>query len=180
MSFFGTTFAKFNPIRDGLYKLFIDYYGDANFTKLEHDSEFSTYYCKISCGLINVHKYLIIKVKADFFTLNTVKKLSELQWESFQTRLLEQNYRLPIHVYTENKRNELMNYIITLTERGENAYLYETSYTTTLSQSDSNNQIESVPINVLLLPKGKTGFDYQQKGTLLVALNTFHTVVIWK
>jgi hypothetical protein len=169
MSFFGTTFAKFNPIRDGLYKLFIDYYGDANFTKLEHDSEFSTYYCKISCGLINIHKYLIVKVKADLYTINAVKKLSELQWESFQTRLLEQNYRLPIHIYTENKRNDLMNYMISLTERGENAYLYETSFNG-----------EQVPINVLLLPKGKTGFDYQQKGTLLVALNTFHTIVIWK
>lgn len=169
MAFYGTSFLKFNPIRDNIYKLFIDYFGDANFTKMEHNTELSTYYTKIPCGLINLHKYLIVKVKADFFTIGTVKKLSELQWESFQTRLLEQNMKLPIHVYNENKRNELMKYSITLEERGNDAYLYSTNF---------DNQ--PIPLNVLLLPKSKSGFDYQKNGTLLVALNTFHTVVVWK
>ncbi len=154
----------YNPFKDNVYSLFVQYFGDMIMTKMKDVEQFSVYYAKIQCSLINNYKYLVVFVMKNNDKIMTKMKLSKLEWVYFQTRYLKENMNIETQVYNPRRFEPLMKNI-NITERSKGGYTYSVS---------------DLPIVITLLPKDKGDLDYQPAGNVVVALETFYTIVSWK
>lgn len=150
--------------RDLVYRAFSLYFGDAPLTKINSpDDQHATYAARIY-SLLAEPRYLIVITYQDFEPNHTVKRLSQIPWESFQARVLKTDLGLEdISIPREN--NGVFDDQITVYKRDKpnNKVVY---------------QCLSIPVMVELVA-GKKGsiLDFPEKATLEGALETFQCVV---
>lgn len=154
----------YDPFKDNVYSLFVEYFGDMTMTKIKDVEQFSAYYAKMQCSLINTFKYIVVFALKNNEKVMSEMKLSKLEWIYFQTRHLAENHRLKNQMYNARRFEPLMK-TISITERTKNGYVYS---------------VADLPIIITLLPKERGELDYQPSGNVVLALETFHTIVSWK
>jgi hypothetical protein len=151
---------------DKHYKDFADYFGNPFLFKIKDEMQgnevFSMYGTKIHTLLGDENRYLFVFVKQDKKPLFTKERLINLKWISLLTRLSRDEYDLPTHMYVPRRLPSLDKKIKLKKVAG--AYQYE---------------VAGLPIQITLLPKSKGGVDWNTTGTVVTALETYHTIVTW-
>jgi hypothetical protein len=118
------------------------------------------YITKIACLLSNEYRYIICFVAIDDLPIETTQPLSNMKWLSLQTRSLKDKYKLSPHGY-QPKREGPLNLVINRTDLNSEASTYN---------------CEGFPIIVTLLHK-KDETDYQSRGNIVAALETYSTII---
>lgn len=153
----------YNPFAESTKQLVSSYFDNPEMIKTKSVNGFSIYMNKVYGMLCNESRYIVATIQEDGEPMGFVKKLSELNWSSFQTRTSSEKYPNMKNFVYEQKRN--MPYIspIKLVKRETNHCEYA---------------CENLPLNVtLIVPKGKSMYEYQAKGTIASALETFNTIL---
>jgi hypothetical protein len=151
----------YDPFRDDVYALFAEYFGPLVMTKLKDVGTYSVYYARIHCSLINLNKYVIAFVEKNSEPLKTERPLKSLEWIFLQTRFLTDVHPIKHQSYNPRRFEPLMKEI-TITEQSKKGYVY---------------RVVDLPIVITLLPKERGVLDYNTKGNVVVALETYHTIV---
>ena len=113
--------------------------------------------------LCNEQRYIVAVILEDNMPIGTNKKLADLQWKSFQTRTSSEKYQGVRSFVYDQKRNDPYTSQIRLVKRENNNCEYIS---------------DTIPITItLLVPKGKSMYEYQPKGTIASALETFNTII---
>lgn len=152
----------YDPSKNNVYESFYEYFNNPVLTKIKNVDNYTVYVARIHSMLGNAFRYLILFVERDVNITGTKKKMRELDWVSLQTRTLEDNHDLPSHSYTVRKTPGLTK-IIRIKEQNEQ----QSTYT-----------VDEYPLLVTLLHTRKNNsYQYQPKGTLVSALETFQTII---
>ena len=156
--------SSYNPNKEGIYALFVKYFGDLEMTKIKDVKSnyrtYSMYAAKIYCGLTIQNRYVIIFVQGDKLPKGTTEQLKNLQWITLQTRSLTDNHTIPAQRYKPRRMTEFMTKI-NMTKKDEKQFVY---------------MAEKYPLEIILLPK-KKGLPYQPKGSIVSALETYNTII---
>lgn len=162
MTEYGELLNNTNDNMDEMREAFVAYFGDPIMTKTKNVNGCNIYMAKNYCLLSRLCRYLVAVV-VDNGKNNEIKKpLSSLEWMSFQTRTLSENYDLPSHSYVARRGGPLDVKIsrVDVTNRG------------------SMYNCEKFDITVTLLHENNKGpTDYQPYGSLIAALETFNTII---
>jgi hypothetical protein len=161
MSQYGELIGVYNPVHAQIYEEFDKYFNHPKMTKIRDDGNYSIYMTKTYCLLSNEYRYLVAIVPKDTIPLDKTEKLSELPWVSFQTRTLPVNHKISPHSYTPT-RTGFLGKIIDRTVKQENSSTYS---------------CPELPITITLLYPKNNGIEYQNKGTILAALETYQTII---
>jgi hypothetical protein len=150
----------YDPFKDNIYKLFVQYFGDPIMTKIKNIENYTMYICKIHAILGIEYRYLIIFTPQNNNPIGKTEKLSNLEWISFQTRTLQDDHDLQYHTYIPRRIPDL-DKKIQLKDKTDTSYVYSVS---------------ELPIQIILLPKTKD-MDYSQSGSVVSALETYQTLI---
>jgi hypothetical protein len=168
MSFDGIVIdGDYDPIKDGIYDLFVIYFGNPSLTKIKEVESNSRYYsiymCKMNALLGVEFRYLIATIEKDSEPTHYRKRLTELKWISLQTRTLTDDHDIPMHSYVPKKLPGLSKSIV-LKGKDARHYMYS---------------VEGLPLNLALLVKEKSkgGNDYHARGDIPTALETYQTII---
>jgi hypothetical protein len=162
MASYGIIIDEFASVNENIYQMFVDYFKNPVMTKMKDESNFSMYACKAYCLLSKECRYIIVFVNKDNFSIRTEKKLSELFWVSLQTRTLYDQFDIKTHGYQPVAEGPLLAKI----ERID------------ISKEASTYKCEDFPIVVTLLHTLKKNSDtYQNRGTVIAALETWETII---
>lgn len=154
--------AHYDPRRDTVYPLFVEYFNDPVMTKIKDVNDYSMYMAKIHALLGVEYRYLVVFVHQDTLNVKSTEKLSNLQWISLQTRTLTDNHDIAFHSYNPRRLPGLMK-TITNTSPNTGKYTYK---------------VDSLPITITLIPKEKDGKnEYSSTGVVVTALETYNTIV---
>ena len=163
MSIYGEKLDDFNPNRLEVYNLFNTYFENPIMTKIQDTEKFSTYANKLYCLLSKECRYLIVIMYRTIDPIGTQTNLTDIEWVSFQTRTLTNSYKCNNHSFTTDPSHIFASSII---ERQD------------ISKEATTYSCLNLPLNVTLLhTKNKTVDSYQPKGSLMLALETYETVV---
>lgn len=150
---------------EDLYQNFANYFNNPNMTKTKNVNGYSVYMCKTYCLLSTLCRYIIVLVEENSDGVGFTRKLNTLSWVSFQTRTLSDNHNVETHGYNPSKKS-VINVPIERTKITEEASIYDCS---------------SLPITITLLHTNKnTPVSYQNRGTVVAALETYETVITLK
>jgi len=152
----------YDPVKDNIYPLFHQYFENPRLVKIKNVDKYSMYMVKIHALLGVEFRYLIAFVPKNDLPIRDEKFLSQLEWESLQTRTLTDDHIIPSHSYTP-KRLPNLDQKIQLRSKDDNQYVYN---------------VIDLPIRITLLPTSK-GLDYNPSGTVVSALETYQTLVNW-
>lgn len=149
--------------KDQICPLFVDYFGNPELIKVQDINGYTMYMVEINAMLGIEKRYLIVFVSQDSFQLNTKKHLSELNWCSLQTRTFKDGtYVLECESYSYIPRKiPSLSKIIELKFKDERQYVYD---------------VQDLPLKVVLLSKTK-GLDYNNRGNLIAAIETYQTII---
>lgn len=150
--------------RDLVYRAFNLYYGDLPLTKINSSEEQHATYAAKMYSLLAESRYLIVITYQDFEPIHTVKRLSQIPWESFQTRVLKNDLGLEDQS-APKENNGVFDDQITVYKRDRvnNKVVY---------------QCLNIPVMVELVASKKGSIlDFPDKATLEGALETFQCVV---
>ena len=165
MSNYGQRISYYDPVKENIYKEISIYFDNPIMFKIRNVSEkYSVYMCNTHY-LMNKYRYLIAVTNYDPYELRFEQKLSDLEWVSFQTRTLDDYHKLPRHTYIPKRQG-------ISSEKITKSYLdpYKSVY-----------DCEHSPLQVTLLHKRKdTQHEYQEKGYIGAALETFSTLLSFK
>lgn len=154
----------YDPDKETLYSLFCQYFENPIMKKIKNtihnNIQYSIYITKVHTLLGIKQRYIICIIYADNNLIGTEKKMEELKWISLQTRMLEEEHDIVSHVYTPRRLQGLDKKII---QRNKKEYVYD---------------VESLPIQITLLPQ-TAGLDYTSHGTVVTAIETYHTIFTW-
>ena len=165
MAHYGQLLDAFQPEKDAIYSYFDEYFGTPVMTKIKNVDGYSMYMTKIYCLLTNDYRYIIAMVPKDTFLIKAQKSLKDMSWISLQTRTLKYNHDIPSHNYNPVNGGPLKKLISKVQNTNE-----ASTYT-----------CEELPIIVTLLhTKSDSKFEYQSKGTIISALETYQTVITIK
>ena len=151
----------YDPDQDIVYPLFVKYFGDPKMVKLKNVDKFTMYITKIHALLGIEYRYLIVIVREDGYPKGHVQNLANLKWVSLQTRTLSDDYDSPVLSYVP-RRSPDIDRKITLSSKDSKQYVYS---------------VEDLPIRIAIIPKTGGGYDYAPTGSVVVALETFQTIV---
>ena len=154
----------FDLQKENVYSLFTQYFEDPEMTKIKDIDKYSMYMTKINALLGIEYRYVIAFINKDNDVINSKQSLRDLKWVSLQTRTLTDEHNLPAHSYFPKRLIEL-DRKISLVSKDDKQYFYK---------------VEQLPITITLLSKAKSksnGFDYNSSGTIVVALETYQTIV---
>lgn len=158
---YGESLNASEPDKDMLYELFDTYFNHPTMTKIKDVDRYSVYMCKTYCLLSNECRYIVCFVNIDSFPKNTQVKLKDMRWVSIQTRTLTDNHKIPPHNY-QPRRFEPLNVAIERVKTEEEASTYT---------------CQSLPLIITLL-HGKNGStEYQAKGNVVSAIETYNTII---
>lgn len=139
-----------------------EYFNNPTMIKLKNVELFSMYSCKLYCLLNRECRYIMVLKEQDNYPVGTALKLKDINWVSFQTRTLTDNHDLPVHGYTQNRTPILLSPIIRVNKNEE----------------ISEYVCDKFPKLKFFLLHKKNINDYQDKGTILSALETFQTIIM--
>jgi hypothetical protein len=114
------------------------------------------------CLLSTEYRYLIVFVEKDGAFPTNEEKLVNLRWLVLQTRTLSDYHDISSHDY-EAKRGGILNAEIIRSTVKNNVPTYK---------------CEKLPITISLLHNLNSSSDYQPKGTVIAALETYQTIVM--
>lgn len=150
----------------GINSILDNYYNNPTLVKIkniysnENKPLYSMYGVKLYCLLNRMCRYLLVITPYDDMDTGVTSPLKNLEWVSFQTRTLEQNFSIPVHSYQPRKEPNLL---IGISRN---------------KQTDTYSQYTTDKFNLMVTLYNKDKHtDYQSKGTLLNALETFQTVI---
>jgi len=155
---------KMSDSRDLVYRAFVLFYGNAEFTKINSPDDQHAMYALRLYSLLAEPRYLVAICYQDFEREHTVKKLSQIRWESFQTRVYKTDFQIE-EQSIPRENNGAFDDMLTVYKRDKaaNKVVY---------------QAHNLPLIVELVA-GKKGsiVDFPDKATLEGALDTFQCVV---
>jgi hypothetical protein len=155
----------FEPSKIHIYNAFVEYYKNPIFTKIKNINGFSVYMVKIYAMLGNAYRYLILFVTQDINPLQFTTPMKNIEWISLQTRTLEDHHKLSPYIYRAESLPPL-NQLITAIERDDEKCVYTSV---------------DYPLSITLLnTKKNCKYQYQEKGTIASALETFQTIINFK
>ncbi len=150
---------------ENVYKAFDDYFNNPIMVKIKNVNGLSMYMAKTYCLLSNECRYIIAFTTEDFNTVKSKKPLREISWVSLQTRTLTDKHDLLPHNYQPRAIGPL-NKKITRIDKNKTASTYS---------------CDGLPIIITLLhTKSDTDSEYQQYGTVISALETYHTIITFE
>jgi hypothetical protein len=162
MSEHGQMILEYEPEKDALYDAMTEYFGNPTMRKMENaDPSYAKYMTKTYCLLANECQYLVAIVKEDFMPLGHEQLLKDLFWVCFQTRTLPRRDDLPSHNYQPKRGGPLWSPIKRVARDGRS----------------STYKCEAYPITVTLLGESKGGAPWQDAGNIVLALQSFQTIV---
>jgi hypothetical protein len=166
MAHYGLLLDSYGPEREYIYELFSEYFNNPNLIKIKNVDGLSMYCTKILCLLTNEYRYIILFTKEDDNIIGSLTNLKLLFWESLQTRTLEEKFNCNSHDYIPVKSGDLDTIII------------RTEYNKKTSEYSS----EKFPnlITTLLHTKKDDMYEYQNKGTIITAIETYQTIFSFK
>lgn len=159
-SWSGSIIEDYNPEQDKVYSLFTEYFENISMTKIKDVGSYSMYMAKIQAYLGIEFRYLIAFVPKDVYPVRKIVPLTALKWVSLQTRTLEDDHDIQPQAYRP-RRMKGLDQGIKLVRKSDKEYIYE---------------VEDLPISICLLPKS-TGLEYNSTGSVVVALETYQTIV---
>ena len=164
MANYGELIDDFNPHKEGVYIMFVNYFKNPSLVKVKDNDKHSMYACKLYCLLNKDCRYIIVFTDRDNSPIGTIETLNKLQWVSLQTRTLPDNY----------ENIEVTHAYQPIIEGPLSAIIHKTNYT----KQVSTYNCEDIPIIITLLHTQKNTVDtYQQKGNVILALETFETII---
>lgn len=161
MAQYGQILDELESDNEQMYKAFDDYFNHPTMVKIKDVNDHSMYMSKTYCLLSNECRYIIVFVTSDNMPKKSQASLLSLPWVSLQTRTLADNHELPPHGY-QPRREGPLNVLITRT----NVVNENTTYS-----------CKEFPVTITLLP-GKGGSrEYQERGNIIAALETYQTII---
>lgn len=162
MAQYGQLLNAFDPEKDEVYTHFDSYFNQPVLIKVKDVENYSVYMTKTYCLLSGICRYIMTFVPTDEESKGTPKLLSELKWESLQTRTLMDDHDIPSHAYNARMGTKL------------DAVIERTSIT----DESSVYKCEDLPITLTLLHKNPgTPSEYQKTGTVVSAVETYQTII---
>ena len=161
----GHLFIKKNNNNNNIYNIFKNYFNNPIMTKIKENNNISSYFAKISTGLITTNRYLIVNVENDNNTINKKIYLKNLKWISLQTRSININYNIDSFTYDNNK---LDNILLTVKDRKIN----EKGLDYTIYNCDGLN----IEIYVFHTKKNNK-YEYPEKAYLSNAIEEYKTLI---
>lgn len=147
--------------QDALLDYFDDYFNHPTLYKIkDFEDKYSLYMVKTYCLLNTQCRYITMIVPIDSNPVHTPLKMRGVKWLSLQTRELTTNHKIPSHSYQPSKNNPL-NKKIERVEQTEKESIYFCS---------------EYPLTIKLLQK-KGINEFQSKGNLVAALETYQTII---
>lgn len=155
----------YDPRKYAFYTLICDYFDDPSVQKVSQDQMYSVYACKISTLLLNEYRYLVAIINNDNMELGTIKKLSELKWISFQTRILESDIYYSAINHSYDTKNTLK-------------YHYQVrQLSNSKEKSVYSLESDSFPVEITLLHLKGLVLEYPKTGSLVACLETYQTIL---
>ena len=146
-----------SEIRD----LICDYFNNPVMTKIKNTDAQTIYMAKIKTLLLNKNRYLVASVHLNNLNIGDKKNLQNLNWESFQTRTLDNNYNIEKHSYQSNYKN--LKQSISIINRNDEISEYK---------------CDELNVKIYLLHQKKNNlYEYSDKGNLKAALETYNTII---
>lgn len=166
MAHYGKMLDAFEPEKELIYQSFVEYLNNPVLEKTKDTQGLSMYMTKTFCLLSNECRYIIVLVKKDKNTVGFRQNLQNMFWVSLQTRTLPQKGDCNTnHSYTPKHGGE----IDTPIKRDD------------YNERASNYSCEKFPNLLVTLLHTKEGpREYQDKGSIITALETYQTVVCFK
>ena len=165
MAFYGEVIDEYTTINENIYILFTNYFGNPIMTKIKNDeiNKLSMYVCKAYCLLSKECRYIIAFVDIDNTQIKSEINLKYLNWKSLQTRTLsDQQFNIKSHGYTPSAVGSLT----TSRER------------VNITKDASTYKCDEFPLIITLLHTVKKTSDvYQNKGSIIAALETWETII---
>ena len=159
---YGELIDSYEPELDEMYRAFYQYFNDPFMYKIKDVDTFSMYMCKNYCLLSKECRYIITFTNKDTISIGEKIRLSEQKWISLQTRTLEDKHNLPPHFYNVIAKGPLVSPIIRVSNTDE----------------ASTYSCEAFPITITLLSPKKSGVSgYQDRGIIMSAIETYHTII---
>ena len=143
---------------------FDDYFNHPVMIKIKDVQGHSMYMRKTHCLLSKECRYIIAFTKADGMPPYAKERLIDLDWVSLQTRTLADKHDIPSHSYQPRAEGPLN---VKITRTGMN-------------EKQSTYDCEDFPITVVMLNPKEGLNEYQQKGNIIAALETYNTIICIK
>lgn len=168
MAHYGELIETGEPTREKFNLLIVKFYNNPVMIKLKSAGSHSMYVAKVRCLLSTQKRYLILYVREDGLQLGTPRYLKDLDWDNFQTRTLDE-LPLPANApYVQYAPARLPGLDGAIAKVG--ATETETTYQAT----------GEFPLVVTMLHPKKMSYNYQDKGSIVSALETYQTILTWK
>lgn len=154
----------YEPENEYVYKLFVNYFNNPIMTKVKDQGDFSLYANKVYCLLSKECRYIIAITNKDYYSIGTTEELRTIKWVSFQTRTLKEELKtkVDLHGYEAKAEGPLTDVI----RRKK------------IDESASTYLCDTLPLKITLLHnERKKANSYQDKGTVIAALETWETIV---
>lgn len=159
---YGEILDYYEPEKDNLYDMFTEYFKNPLMTKIKNVGTFSMYISKLYCLLSKECRYLIVFVPVDENNISSKQYLEKLRWESLQTRTLTDQYEIEAHGYEPVAKGPLTAVIERIN----------------IDKEISTYSCAKFDIVITLLHTEKNDANvYQQKGTVIAALETYNTII---
>jgi hypothetical protein len=165
MNTYGKIIDGFESPNMEVYSLIANYFDDPTMTKVKVVNGYAFYASRAPAMMLRDFRYIVAIVKDDSQPPRATAKLSDLEWVSFQTRTLEDDWRLSPTKWSD-KNEDRYKLPITLTKRDHDTDTFYYS-------------CQGLPIEIALLTPKKSFPSYQDKGTFMRALETFQTVIVF-
>jgi hypothetical protein len=123
MSNYGEILDDFNPLKDYIYSMFVDYFANPTLTKIKNESNFSMYAVKFFCLLSKECRYLILITSKNSYSIGSIDEMKNLKWFSLQTRTLFDHFDCLTHSYSPSSSSPL-NVLINRTKIQDDASTY--------------------------------------------------------
>ncbi len=146
---------------DEMYDSFAKFFSNPVMTKIKDVEQYTMYMTKTYCLLSTEYRYIIVLVPQDVNIVGYNQNLQDLRWVSLQTRSLSQNHNLPQHYYIA-KRGSILDSEI---------------YRIKIEDRASTYKCDKFPITITLLHT-KSINDYQDRGIIITALETYQTIIV--
>lgn len=151
--------------RGKVYNAVLKYFPGFQLVKSGNHNGYGIYKALVKCLLCTGVRYIVAIVKNDPYSLGTILPLSQIKWESFQTRFAEDDRDFRQFTY------ESFNY-----EKPQETILDDRIKVVSRHKMSQIYQCDNLPLQVEIL-KNKEHEDLSDYGTVSGALELFQTVL---
>ena len=164
MAEYGTMIDEFATVNEDIYEMFTNYFNNPIMIKTKNEQEYSIYVCKLYCLLNKDCRYIIVFTKIDTNPIGFELPLKLIEWVSLQTRTLpsDEYNNIKSHGYIPKEMGPLLAKINRVK----------------ITDEASTYTCDDYPLIITLLhTRSKTSLTYQNRGTIIAALETWETIV---